>query len=323
MVLAGSLGSRCDPVASASSVAATATSPTSSASVDAVVTWAAASDAELRNWLHILLHAACGADEQASGMARSCWMELHDLLGDLEEGATKDSRDTTAAVVHDGTAIPRRAGGQLQAPHEPRPSAPRLLSRAALDAALSPFRPALLEGVLRSGGRLPYGFASLSAAERDAIDDVREECRALLRGAVFVDAAVVDGALEALRIEAERAISTSSTPTAASASSHSDVAEGIVQLEAVLHATSAAAKSIGRRDCAPLSALICAAFPAVSSLASTLMASGDGYGRGLLTTQLILVGAFAQWLGEPTRALEMTYVLPTILASLSVPEEEL
>ena len=145
-----------------------------------------------------------------------------------------------------------------------------------IEPALRRHRLALLEGVLLSDGALPRGFASLSAAEIEEVDEAREDCRALLRGAVFVEVSATAAAVEALRAHAA-----ASTASALAAQPDSLLAS-VCALEAALHAMSAAAKPLGTAACAPLGEVVCTLLPAAAQLASNLLAAGEGAGRGLL-----------------------------------------
>jgi hypothetical protein len=267
----------------------------------------------LAGWLSLLLACTTAESEDESAAARGCWIELHDLMLQGEDGGSGGSGG---------------GGGSTGAGLKGPPSEAAL----ALESALAPFRPRLLESVLSCGGQLPPNMAALPAAERDTVDETREECRALLRGAVFVGDGVVEAALDVLRLRAEKVLAHAETAREAFLQAATVQAQAVAGralnesarlLEAVLHATSAAAKPLGpHRLCAPLSILFSSVLPAASRLAEFLMAKGEGLGRALLATQLVLVGAFAAWLAHPERASEVRDVLPLVLASLRVPEEE-
>jgi len=267
----------------------------------------------LAGWLSLLLACTAAESEDESAAARGCWIELHDLMLQGEDGGSGGSGG---------------GGGSTGAGLKGPPSEAAL----ALESALAPFRPRLLESVLSCGGQLPPNMAALPAAERDTVDETREECRALLRGAVFVGDGVVEAALDVLRLRAEKVLAHAETAREAFLQAATVQAQAVAGralnesarlLEAVLHATSAAAKPLGpHRLCAPLSILFSSVLPAASRLAEFLMAKGEGLGRALLATQLVLVGAFAAWLAHPERASEVRDVLPLVLASLRVPEEE-
>ena len=83
---------------------------------------------------------------------------------------------------------------------------------------------------------------------------------------------------------------------------------------------SASAKPLGRRACAPLSSALTTLPAPAAQMASNLMASGEGLGRALLCSILVLIGSLSAWLAEPTRGItEVSSVLPIALASLHVP----
>ena len=269
----------------------------------------------LAGWLPLLLACTAAESEEESAAARGCWIELHDLILQGEDDGS-------------GGSGGGGGGGSTGAGIKGPPSEAAL----ALESALAPFRSPLLESVLSCGGQLPSNLGVLPAAERDAVDDTREECRALLRGAVFVGDGVVEAALEALRQRAEKVLAHADTAreaflqaatVEAQANAGRALSESARIVEAVLHATSAAAKPLGpHRLCVPLSILFSSVLPAASRLAEFLISKGEGLGRALLATQLVLVGAFASWLAHPERASEVQSVLPLVLASLRVPEEE-
>ena len=178
------------------------------------------------------------------------------------------------------------------------------------------------------------------------VDEAREDCRALLRGAVFIGDATTDAAVDSLRRQADEAAVAAAAAVEGRAGG---MAEAVARLEACMHAISAASRSIGRRPCAPLAATLTTSLPAVAQLAHALLARGDGRGRGLLCTALILVGAFASWFaaegsgaaagkgtvlgqigeldrpstaGQSTPSGVLAAVLPMVLGSLSVSEVE-
>lgn len=99
---------------------------------------------------------------------------------------------------------------------------------------------------------------------------------------------------------------------------------GWAALESALHALSAAAKPLGARESAEVAAVM-RRLPAVGAHAATLMARGGGAagaGRQLLATSLVLLGAYVGWLAAPGRRAELSAVVPLLLSSLSVSEDD-
>lgn len=249
----------------------------------------------LSRWLEILQTAAVNLPPSEAGGARSCWVELHDVC------------------------------------HMSSPSSPAAVDSsclAHLDQLLAQHRAALLHGVVCGAGMLPRDFGLLSLADREAAHEAREDCRALLRGAVFIGDTTVDAAVDAMRERAAALIEQTAAHLSQCAADSrvapapDELAASIGALEATLHALSAAAKPIGRRACAPLSQLLCSLSAPVAQLASSTSEARVSLARNLLCSMLILVGSLAAWLAEPGREREVQCVLPVVLASLGVPEEE-
>ena len=280
--------------------------------------------------------------------ARSCWVELHDLcreggaavvaLGSVESASAGAGgggvRRQGGGSGGGGGASRRKSGGGGKGGGGPATNdngnddaaaAASTAACAALEGVLSRHRVALLEGVLTGDGTLPRDFETLSAAEREEVDDAREDCRALLRGAVFVEAAGTVRAIEALTSHASASASAAAAAAAAAAADGAAQSDALVRsvcaLEAALHALSAAAKPLGSLSCPPLSAALASLLPAAAQVASGLMSAGEGAGRGLLATLLILIGSLSAWLADGTsRHAEVACVLPVLLASLNVSE---
>ena len=254
-----------------------------SSSADALSV-AAAVASELNKWVALLVQSVVTLPLSDAGGARGCWIELHDLCNETPF----DDKASTA-----GSA------------------------QATLDALLAPFRAGVLNGILCGGGALPSNFEVLSLEDRAAVEEAREDCRALLRGTIFVREEATHAAIDALRQHAASLVE-------GAASTSSEELEGRVRaLEATLHALSAAAKPLGRHQgCAPLSEALSQLIPPTAELSKSFMASGIGLGRGLLCALLIWIGSLATWLGGPGREPIVACVLPVVLASLDVSEEE-
>ena len=230
-----------------------------------------------------------------AGAARACWIELHDLITDVP------------------------------LPKEPPRSGRH--GHSCLEARLSKYRAPLLEGVIRGAGALPRNLGTLSAEERGIIDEVREECRALLRGAVFVGDATVDLAIEALRTHAAAAIERGMARDGRRRRRRGRRGACRVRWNARGDPSrdERAAKPLARsRACAPLSSALTTLPAPAAQMASNLMASGEGLGRALhFARSSYLLARSPRALAEPTRGItEVSSVLPIALASLHVPEEE-
>ena len=94
-----------------------------------------------------------------------------------------------------------------------------------------------------------------------------------------------------------------------------------IAVEAVLHAVSASAKSIGSIDSEAVGDLM-RALPTICTYCTALLAEtgSEAAGRALLTAALILPAAFAGWLGVTGREGIVAEVLPFLFWSLGVPE---
>ena len=110
-----------------------------------------------------------------AGVVNACWIELHDVSSGASDALDGETWRSTAL-------------------------------QQAFSALLSSFRLPLLESVVKSGGALPLDFEQLSLEERGECEDGREECRALLRGAVYVGDDIIDAAIDGLRQHAEAAV---------------------------------------------------------------------------------------------------------------------
>lgn len=137
---------------------------------------------------------------------------------------------------------------------------------------------------------------------------------------MYVDDATTDDVIRALCGRAAAALAAAAAPGA----SRDALRDASLALEASLHALSAAAKQHGVRGSPSLADAISHVLPAAANLASELARAAEGLGRGLLCTVLVLVGAFAAWLGGggPDRAAAVGAILPVVLSSIAVPEED-
>ena len=255
-----------------------------------------AAPSALQSWLSLLMRASEVLPLAEAGVVNACWIELHDVSSGASDALDGETWRSTAL-------------------------------QQAFSALLSSFRLPLLESVVKSGGALPLDFEHLSLEERGECEDGREECRALLRGAVYVGDDIIDAAIDGLRQHAEAAVQAATVAGggAGEASLTANTIAHLCDLEAALHAMSAVSKPLGHRACPPLSAVFASLLPAAARLTSSILSSNGaarGFARGLLTTMLILIGSLSVWLSGVERTNEVASILPIVLASISVPEEE-
>jgi hypothetical protein len=235
---------------------------------------------ELREfWLPLLLEGATSLPFADASSARACWVELNDIARDGDESSA------TASVYN--------------------------------ISELASFRLPLLHGVLHGPGAFPPDFALLSAEDRDAIIDAREDCRALLRGAIFVDPGSIDTCLDALNAHA-----------CAMASSAAEALQifpcvdmrAALSLEASLHAMSAAGKPLGQAPCSSLAKIVQHLLPVAANIAGQMISCGRAEGRALLCTILIFIGSISSWLVHQPECVNVA--APLLLESFKVPEDD-